>query len=243
VSGVRRISSEVAYWIASGVALGGVFAAIAAGVAPHRLRPVAAFLVLWFGGGSYGLLARRAMRRRAARLQRAPLPQGVRLARPLWIPLADSLDVIGIGAALGAVAAAVGFPGVGVGIALAFGVVALAPIIPLLEPAALTFEPTGLRVHVRGGAFVVPWTAVVDVALTGPARHPSANLRVAAPGQILASVSPDTRRTRQRAELLFLLGTPRGQALAFDNWTAGLDSATLARAVREAMGERPPQVN
>jgi hypothetical protein len=59
----------------------------------------------------------------------------------------------------------------------------------------------------------------------------------------MASVSPNTERNRWSVERMLGMGSPGRQALTFNNWTAGLDGATLARTVRELMGKSPSEVN
>jgi hypothetical protein len=232
------ISWEAASGVTSLVALAGVLGTIAAGIARHRIWPVALFSALWFASASYVILGQLATRRRAARQRTGQVPFDVRLNRPLWIPFVDACRFLAVAGPLGALAAIIGYPSVGTGIVLALGLMGLATIAPVGSAAGLTFESTGLRVHGRRGQFFVPWTSVIEVELSAPSPNPSTNLHVAGPQQILSSLTPDTPRNRQGAELLFHLGNPRGQALRFWNWTAGLDSASLVRAVREATGER-----
>ncbi len=152
--------------------------------------------------------------------------------------------VVGIGAALATVAAGIGFPGVGFGIQLAIGAMSLTLIAPFFfKIRALTFEVSGLRVHGRRTQFFVPWTSVVDVGLTGPARNQSVNLQIVDPGRVAASVIPDSPQNRTRVQFLFEIGNPRGRALSIGDWTAGLDAATLVRLVRERMNGRPEPTN
>ena len=78
----------------------------------------------------------------------------------------------------------------------------------------------------------------MDVSATPAARSRVAfvNIEVADAGAIYASLAPDTRKTRSALWVLFAVGKGAGRTLWFPEWTAGLDSETLARAVREAMG-------
>jgi hypothetical protein len=230
-------------WTASAVALGIVLWAISRGLAAARLWPVAGFLAVWFGAGTYVLLARRIMRRRAARLQNADVPRGVRLRRPLWMAFVEAFEMVALPAPLAAGAALIGFPGVAMGIFLSLGVTGFVVVATFAGQTAFTFEPTGLRVHNRGREFFVPWTLVLEVDVRGTAEDPSTNLRVVARDPILATVTPNTSRNRWYVELLLRLGEPTGEAILFSNWSGGLDSATLARAVREAMGKRPSQAS
>jgi hypothetical protein len=234
----------------SGAALLGTAVALRFGASPHRWGPVVGFLVLWAGAANYAVLANLAARRRALRLQTFSPPRGVLLSRPLWILLRDPVGVAGVGAALGAVAAGLGFPSVGAGILLTLGALAFVPLLLFASGAiisgaiGLTFEATGLRVHVRGAAAcLVPWTSMVEVTLTGPAHHRAVNVRIVDPRRVIASVVPDNLRNRQRIEMFFWMGEPRGEALSFNPWTGGIDSPTLLRVLREAKGEPLQQAN
>jgi hypothetical protein len=111
-----------------------------------------------------------------------------------------------------------------------------------LEPACLVFEPAGLRVHDRGSRFMIAWAAIGEVAVTGPSHYPSTTIEVISPEQVLATIEPDTPRTRRRVALLMAIGGKR--AFSFGTWTAGLDSVTLARAINETMRrQRVTQAN
>lgn len=206
--GKRWISWEAASGVTSLVALAGVLGTIAAGVARHRLWPVALFSAVWFASASYVLLGQLAKHRRAARQRMGQVPFDIRLNRPLWIPLIDACGLLAVGGPLGGLAAIIGHPSVGTRIVLGLGLMALATIAPVGSVAGLTFESTRLRVHGRRGQFFVPWTSVIEVELSAPSRDPSTNLHVAAPQQILLSLTSNTPRTWQGTELLFHLGNP-----------------------------------
>jgi len=224
--------------------LAAVFWAISAGVSPHRLWPVAGFLFVWVGTASYVVLVKRALRRRALRLRSAPVPLGVRLVKPGWLSLHEVASVVGVGAALAALAAGLGLPGIGFGIQLGLGVMSLGLLAPVFHRVrALTFEPTGLRVHDRVAEFLIPWISVLDVGLTGPAENQSVNIQIVDPGRVVASVIPDSPRYRRRIQFLFELGNPRGRALSMGDWAAGLDAPTLVRAIRERMRGQTELVN
>jgi hypothetical protein len=243
VSSERRVSWEAGFWIASAVALAGVCVMLALGIARDRMKPVAGFVGLWFGATSYVLLARRAMRARAERLRTAPIPRDVRLTRPLWIPLAESMGVFAIGAALAAAASLVGYPWVGVGIVLPMAAVSLPMLSAFGDVVGLTFEASGVRLHLRRGECFLPWTAVLDVHTVGPSHRPSLNVQLAGSTALHASLAPDNRKTQMELYVLLGLGVPSGRALHLGDWSAGLDCATLARALREARGEPVAQVN
>jgi hypothetical protein len=246
VSSARRISWDAGSWVAALIALVAIAATVRGGVEPGRTGPAAWFALLWFGATSYVLLAGWASRRRAMRLRAASVPQGVMLVRPIWIPLQETLQIVAVGAALGVGVALVGFPWVAIGIVLALGALGAGMATPLTGTMGLTFEPSGLRVHLRRGHCLVPWSAVIDVSATPAARsrRASVNIEVADSSAIYASLAPDVQKTRSALWVLLALGKPSGRALWLAEWTGGLDGETLARAVREAVG-RPhaSQVN
>lgn len=227
----------------SGAALVGTIVALRFGASPHRWGPVVGFLALWAGAANYVVAANLAARRRALRLQTFSPPIGALLSRPPWILWRDPVGVVGVGAALGAVAAGLGFPSVGVGILLTLAGSGLLPLL-FPGPVGLTFETSGLRVHVRGdAACFVPWTSIVEVTLTGPAHHRVVNVRIVDPGRTVATVAPDSPANRRRIEMLFLLGEPRGVAISLHPWTGGLDGPTLLRVIREVTGSPSQRAN
>ena len=244
MSGVRRRPWDTTSLIASGLSLAAVVAAIATGVAPRRWWSVACFLGIGLASASYVIVVKQVLRRRALRLRSLPIQPGVRLTRPMWIPLREACALIGIGAVMAAIPAAIGFASVGLGVLLTVAVIGLLIAATTIGSArGLTFESSGLRILVSKAQLFVPWTSVISVEVTGPDHNRSSNLRVAAPRQIIASLSPDTRRGRMNAELLLGLGEPRGEAFHFAEWTAGLDADTLVRAIREATGAGSRQAN
>ena len=246
VSSARRISWDLGSWTAAVIALVTIVTAARRGLGLGRTWPAAWFALLWFGATSYVLLAARASRRRAGRLRTASVPQGVMLVRPIWIPLQETFQVAAVGAALGMGAALVGFPWVGVGIVLPLGALGILMAGPFAGARALTFEPAGLRVHLRRGHCLVPWNAIVNVSATAaaPSRVAFVNIEVADSRAIYASLAPDTEKTRSALWVLLALGKPAGRTFWFGEWTAGLDSETLARAIREATGlPHPSQTN
>jgi hypothetical protein len=243
--GERRTSWETWSPVAACLALGAVLWAISAGHAPHRLGPVAAFLAIWAAAAVAATIAKLATRRRAARLQGAAVPRGVRLEQPIWIKLDGLGEFATLAAPIGAVAALVGFPGVGLGIFLTFAVIGGAMNFwpSLVFAPALTFEPAGLRVHQRGIAFLVPWGSILDVTTQKTPGKWYTNIRVADPTPIIASVTPDSPRNRSMVWTALQLGAPRGRAFPLWDWTGGLDTATLRRALRAAIGEGAASIN
>ena len=230
-------------WVASVAALIGSIAAVTKGFAPERFRPVLAFAVLWAATANGAILGRAGLRRRADRLKNGSIPQGVRLVAPLWIPLVDVFEVLAVAGALGAAAAAVEFAGVGVGIVIAIGLMVLGmTVTEWFFRTDLTFEPGGLRVDKRRIRFFIEWSSIVDVGIR-PAANPLINVQIADPIRLLATIEPDTPQNRRRLQVMLAVGSVSGRTMVFFNWTAGLDSATLARALRETMGDPRHRMN
>jgi hypothetical protein len=207
------------------------------------MRPIAGFSLVWLGAASYVLAAKRATERRAARLRTAQVPRGVRLTRPIWIPLREGASLLGIAGALAACAAAFGYPWVGLGILLTLAALAVPMVADMGTVSGLSFEHSGLRLHLPRAECLVPWTSVLEVTVDGPSHAPSVNVEIADPTGLYHSLVPDTRKTRFALDLLLVLGMPSGRALRFSEWSAGLDATTLARTIRESTGEPPPKAN
>lgn len=239
----RKLRWEMVFVLPSFVALAAALGAIRAGFSPDRLWPVADFLMVWAGSASYVSLASKATRRRAFRLWRTPVPRGVRLRKPIWIALDTFFMLVGLSAALGTVTAAVGFPGVGVGMALALGGILTFPAVSGFGATALTFEDTGLRVHIGSTQCLVPWTSISDTEAIGPDGFQLIYLSITDPDRIVASVVPDTPRNRKRVQRLFGQAGALQGSLMLDHWAAGLDGRSLLRAIREGMNGSPDQAN
>ena len=236
---------EVGSLVVSGAALIGTVVAIRRGASAHRWGPVAVFAALWVACALYVALASLAARRRAFRLRTFSAPLGVVLRQPAWLLARTLAEIIGFGVVLAVAVAAFGFPAVAAGLLLPVAGTAVFSVLPIIrEPAALTFEDECLRVHVsKNTTFVVQWRSVVEVGQTGPAHHRPVNVRVVDPSRTIASVEPNTARNRGRVHTRFELGEPRGQAISLEPWTAGLDSDTLVRLIRSAIGARESAIN
>jgi hypothetical protein len=217
---------------------------IADGIASDRLWPVAGFLALGIGSSAYMSLAKRALRRRAYALRSAPVPRGVRLTKPVWIRVDELLTFVALLAPLGAVLAAFGFPGVGVGIMLVpCGFSVFSDFFPFMNAGGLVFEETGLRLSVARAEYLVPWTSITRVEVSGPESFQMVELDFEALDRVVASVTPDTPRNRKRARELLDRPGEAGGHLLLGPWSGGLDGQTLERAIRDAMAGRPDQAN
>jgi hypothetical protein len=239
-AGRRKLAQEPVLLAAGLTVLAGVALALAFGAAPGRWGPVAAFAALWVGGISYLMISGAVGRRRARRFRAQDVPLGVYLGPPLWLRLGDVAGMNGFAAALATVAAAVGFPGVGVGLQIAPLLISLAMFIQFFEVRGVMFERAGLSLHFRGMRVLLPWTSITDVTLSGPEARQHATVCLTAPMDVVASVIPDTPRNRERARVNFGVD---GQSILVTELGAGLDGQTLARAVREAMAGRRERPN
>jgi len=225
-------------------ALAGVLSAIKAGASPNRLWPAVGFLLVSSAAAIYVEGAFHLTRRLARNQSGTEIPQGVLLRRPFWMSIRDFLSIVGIGATLGAVAAGLGFAGVGVGILLTFG--AILGCVEFFSRAfslgSLTFEPDGLRVHIRRASFIVPWSAITDVHAEGYEGHLIC-LRILGISAVVKSVEPDTPQTRKRTWLIVWDGDNSTGKLTLPPWTAGLDAPVLARAINAAIERQVGRVN
>lgn len=236
--GKKRLSAD-ALAVAIGLAaLLMVLVLIAIGWRRSHWLPVAGFLVVAVTGAGYETLTHRLARRRARRY-RAAIPWNVPLARPRW--LLETFWFGWVGAALGAVVAAMGFPGVGLGLALALGAFAVFGMATFhrMYPSRLTFEALGLRVGGKRFSLLVPWRVIREVQSMG---MNSVRLHLAASASHAASVEPDTPRNRQLREAL-LMSWGNETILMLADWAGGLDAATLGQAIEAARGGVREQPN
>lgn len=218
---------------------------IALGGSPGRWWPVAGFLGIALTGSLCFLVTLRFARRRATRLRHAAVPWETRLSRPAWM----SLEPIGLLASVGGLAAglaaALGFPGAGVGILLGLAGIASVMVFALdsFSPRGLSFESGGLRVHLRGVTFLVPWTGISHVDRVGPDHAQMVRLYVEDVDALLKSVAPSTPRALERVATSIREGSrPNGRLMLLPG-TAGLDGPTLARAVEAAIEGRRGRLN
>jgi hypothetical protein len=239
-----RVRFEVWSVVVNVGALAVALVAISRGMAPHRLRPAAGFLFASSAAAIYVEAVVHLCRRRARAQQGLEVPHGVRLRRPIWMSVSDSLSLLGLGASAGAVAAAAGFLGVGLGIMLMIAALTVAmAVTPFGTKEGLTLESDGLRVHVRGTSFLVPWKAVTGLDRSGSEQNRLLLVGIDDIRPILSSVRPDTARMRFRARIA--LGNepwPSGQ-LTLVPWTAGIDGPVLARAINQAIERQVHRVN
>jgi hypothetical protein len=204
-----------------------VLIALALDLFPRRLWPAASFLTVWTAISAYMTWAYRALRRRAQRLRSAPPPRDVPLRRPLWIGIGPLFALIVIVSPLTTVIAALGFIAIPLGIfLLVMMLTVFGQLTNLSGIRALTFERDGLRLHCGANRCLVPWTSIGDVELVGPETFQTVRMAIVDLAPIVASVSPDTERNRERARQTFATGS-----VSFEPWTAGLDGRALALAI------------
>jgi hypothetical protein len=143
---------------------------------------------------------------------------------------------VAIGAMLGALVAAAGFASVAAGILLIFaGLAVFISIAPFgVVPRGLTFETSGMRVHVYGGSFVVPWTAIARVDGVGPDHTQIVQLHLTDADAIIASHEPADPRVRARVERFLSKRRGGGGEMMMMPWAAGLDGPTIVRTIYAA---------
>jgi len=239
----RRLKRGV--MLAPLVLLAGVLALLAAGIAPGRLRPVAAFLGLASLASFTFEATRRLNERHMRRLGAADVPWGVRFDKPFWMEGLEISLPVGFGALVGALLAVVGWPSIGVGVLLTF--TAFAGAFPYfgraLSPRGLTFEQGGLRLHGVRLSLLVPWTSITRVECVGPDHMVLIILHLVDPGAIVAAAQPADEKERARLESLVGTATsPTGKLMLWPG-IAGLSGETVARAITAARSGRPGQVN
>jgi hypothetical protein len=147
--------------------------------------------------------------------------------------------VLDLAAVVGAIVAAIGFPQVALGIALALGGFVTFGFTMFRGPD-LTIEPAGLRFHYGAAHFLVPWPAIRVVESFGPDHHQMVRLGIADLDGVRDSVSPDTPRNRKRVRDAF--GLSQDEILLMP-WTAGIDGQTLERAIREGQAGTADRLN
>jgi hypothetical protein len=240
----RRVRFEIGSLLFNLGALAAVLLAISAGASAGRLRPAADFLFVSSAVAIYVEAVVHLARRRARSQRGLEVPQGVLLRTPVWMQISETLSMVGIGATIGAVAAGAGFVSVGFGILLTFTAFCVAmQLIPLGRREDLTFEPEGLRVHISGASFLVPWDAITKVERGGSEDHRLIYVGIRDIRPVLSSLNPDTPQTRFRARVA--LGGEDGPAgrLTFLPWAAGLDGPVLARALNAAVERQIARAN
>jgi hypothetical protein len=218
---------------------------IASGALPSRFRLVAMLLALSSAAAIYFAAAIRLVRRRAFRLRQGAVPWGVRLRTPVWISAYQMTVPLAIGGLIGAMIAAIGFGGVGIGATLTFAVFAVAmPFMQFgMSPGGLAFEHSGLRVYIRGGSFLVPWDGIVGVEQVGPDHTQSIQLRLNDSDAVRASIMPATDAMRARVDTFVRKGGVLAGEVLFTPWTGGLDGPTLAREIRAARDGKGDRAN
>jgi hypothetical protein len=241
--GKRRVRKDALAAMLIVAAFDGVLVAILAGVAPGRLWPVVWFLAIGAAAAVYVVIANRLIRRRASKLRSAEVRWGIRLRKPIWMSLGDTCTMVALGAALAAVVAGLGFPGVAMGILLT--IVAVGVCLPFLAELglaarALTFEPDGLRVHIRAASFLVKWKAIANVERWGPDSYQALCLRISDVAGVVGTAQPDEPRVRARIDTLVREGNGPDGKLLLMPWMAGLDGVTLARTISAGMSGNGP---
>jgi hypothetical protein len=241
-----RVRYEIWALLVNVGGLAAVLAALALSAPVRRWGTTAAFLALGSAAAIAAELVHRLAGRRARRQADADVPLGVRLRKPFWLSLGDPLAFLDFGCPLAAAAAVLGFAGAAVGVLLTICLLpALMAVVSLLAMSAtdLAFELDGLRVHFRGGNFLVRWNAIGAVEREGPRQRALTTLELHETASAVASVQPATTRNRRAVAIATYDGDQPGGKLTLFGWTGGLDAPVLARAIRAAIGDRPARPN
>ena len=110
------------------------------------------FLAVWVAAATAINFAKAAERWRAARVRGASVPKSIRLVQPIWLRLGHVSEFAGLAAPVGAVAALVGFPGVGLGFVLTLTVFG-----GFLDDVAGSLAPFATPLILTGAGFSKPW--------------------------------------------------------------------------------------
>jgi hypothetical protein len=217
-------------FIAAGAvaALAVVLTLIARGWHAEHWWPVAAFLLVAAGGTTFELAGNWLTRRRARRF-RSGVPRNVVLRAPRWSNSASWL--VWTGAGVGAIPAAIGFPGVGLGLAMAiagFSIFGMT-VMGRLQPGRLTFETAGLRLGSGRVSFLVPWTAITNTELMGS----NTVWLCVVSAESISAVEPDTPGAREKAREM-VMGVGPDSRIMLRAWAGGMDTRTLIKAIEEA---------
>jgi hypothetical protein len=202
-----------------------------------RWKHVVAFLVVSTGVAVFSNVTDLACSWRARRLWMEPFPWFTRLRRPLWITLEEHGIILSFGAAVGAFASLLGFASVGLGIFITFvGVhAAVSGAESFYLGNDLTFESNGLRVHLRKGSFLVPWNCIDRLESVGPGHSQVIMIHLTDRQSVIDSAHPTTLQPRVSSLV--------SGGLLLSSWVAGLDGASLMRALQQGMSKKPPAPN
>jgi hypothetical protein len=217
------------------IPFGGVVLALLAGASRARWLPVAGLLAVTATGDVYFWVGAQLRFRRSARQRQADVPWGVEHRAPFWMSLMNVLLALATGAVIAAVPAALGFPRVGAGVLAIFAIVAVGVPFAVPSPRALTFEPRGLRCHVRGGSVVVSWSAITKVDYAGPDHAQVILLHVADADAVIASHEPQHPALLPRIQACIGRDAGGTGQVMLMPWTGGLDGPSLRRALDGAM--------
>lgn len=225
-------------------ALAGVLIAIRVGVARDRMWHAADFLFVGSAAAIYVEAAFHLAKRRGRRQRDREVPYGIRLQRPGWMRMGELASLLGPGATVAAALSGAGFLGVGVGVFLSSTAVFVGmELAPFGVTEGLTFELEGLRFHLRGTTFLVPWGVITKVERGGSESHRLIYLGVGDIRPVLGSVEPDLPRMRFRARVILGDREPPSGRITLTPWTGGLDGPVLARAINAAVDSRRARSN
>jgi hypothetical protein len=131
----------------------------------------------------------------------------------------------------GAVMSRIGFHKIGIGSALGLGLFfVFIAIEDLRREESIEFQGDGLRIEMRGMAFLIRWDLIHEVEVVGPASHQTVVIPVGDVDAVVNSVDPASFDTRMRVRTVL----SAGRGLVLTPWCGGLDGSTLIRFLAKA---------
>ncbi|HXU64150.1 MAG TPA: hypothetical protein VN962_20765 [Polyangia bacterium] len=176
-------------------------------------------------------------RRNRARADQ-PVRWDVRLREPLWSRATAPVATLALAALLGAVGARVGSAGVGAGLAVTVALMGLGVhwASERWSPRDLMFAADGLHVGLRRCRFVISWSDIAGVETTPGGDF--TEVRVLSVARAAGSAAPGDRPARTQVAYALYDGSEVTGRLLVAGALAGLDGATLARAIHDAASTR-----
>jgi hypothetical protein len=181
------------------------------------------------------VLARR--RRNRARANQ-PVRWDVRLREPLWSRAGAPVAALAVAALLGAVGARVGSAGMGTGLAVTVALLGLGMHWTAERWSArdLMFGADGLHVGLRRCRFVISWSDISGAQTTPGGDFTQVNVLSVA--RAADSAVPGDSQARTQVGYALYDGSAATGRLLVAGALAGVDGATLARAIHDAASTR-----
>jgi hypothetical protein len=148
-----------------------------------------------------------------------------------------------LGAIVGGLIAFIGFPAIATGVLLSFVALSIAMYRTALGIGinSIALSPDGLRLFVRGGATLVPWTNIVSVERAGAdPLNMLLFVRLNDVDAIFSNLTPDTEANRTRLRSTAIDADSR---LMLNGWIGGVDSGVMLRTLESATKGETPSTN